>query len=208
MKIFFDTEFTGLYKNNSLISIGLVAENGEKFYAEFNDYNTLLCSPWVRDNIIDKLTTTSLDNGEEPKFIQDYHIGDRYSIGNALIVWLSQFDYVELVSDCCHYDMVLFCDLFGGGMTIPKNVAPVCYDINQDIAKYFNISQQEAFEMSREDILKQLRFKVTRTKPYSLSVDWGSGSEDNKHNSLYDACVTKDIYTLMDMLNTTEIGED
>ena len=37
MKIFFDTEFTGLHKNTTLISIGLVAENGKKFYAEFND---------------------------------------------------------------------------------------------------------------------------------------------------------------------------
>ena len=28
MKIFFDTEFTGLHKNTTLISIGLVDENG------------------------------------------------------------------------------------------------------------------------------------------------------------------------------------
>ena len=28
MKIFFDTEFTGLHKNTELISIGLIAENG------------------------------------------------------------------------------------------------------------------------------------------------------------------------------------
>lgn len=33
IKIFLDTEFTGLTQNTSLISIGLVAETGEEFYA-------------------------------------------------------------------------------------------------------------------------------------------------------------------------------
>lgn len=37
MIIFFDTEFTGLHKDTTLISIGLVSETGEKFYAEFDD---------------------------------------------------------------------------------------------------------------------------------------------------------------------------
>ena len=32
MKIFFDTEFTGLHKNTTLISIGLVSETGDEFY--------------------------------------------------------------------------------------------------------------------------------------------------------------------------------
>jgi len=35
-RIFFDTEFTGLHKDTTLISIGLIAEDGRTFYAEFN----------------------------------------------------------------------------------------------------------------------------------------------------------------------------
>jgi DNA polymerase III epsilon subunit-like protein len=38
MKIFFDTEFTGLHKDTTLISIGLVSEDNRKFYAELIDY--------------------------------------------------------------------------------------------------------------------------------------------------------------------------
>ena len=38
-KVFFDMEFTGLHKNTTLISIGLVSECGKKYYAEFNDYD-------------------------------------------------------------------------------------------------------------------------------------------------------------------------
>lgn len=39
MNIFFDTEFTGLHKNTTLISIGCVDENGRTFYAELTDYD-------------------------------------------------------------------------------------------------------------------------------------------------------------------------
>jgi len=39
MKIFFDTEFTGLHQNTTLISIGLVTEQEHSFYAEFDDYD-------------------------------------------------------------------------------------------------------------------------------------------------------------------------
>ena len=38
-KIFFDTEFTGLHQNTTLISIGLVSECGKSFYAELVDSN-------------------------------------------------------------------------------------------------------------------------------------------------------------------------
>ena len=37
MKIFFDTEFTGLVQNTKLISIGMVDENGRAFYAEMDN---------------------------------------------------------------------------------------------------------------------------------------------------------------------------
>ena len=40
-KIFLDTEFTGLHKNTTLISLGLVSECGKTFYAEFTDYDQL-----------------------------------------------------------------------------------------------------------------------------------------------------------------------
>ena len=33
MEIFFDTEFTGLFKDTELISIGLVTSKNNKFYA-------------------------------------------------------------------------------------------------------------------------------------------------------------------------------
>ena len=37
-KIFFDLEFTGLHKLTTAISVGLVCEDGKKFYAECTDF--------------------------------------------------------------------------------------------------------------------------------------------------------------------------
>jgi hypothetical protein len=76
---------------------------------------------------------------------------------------------------------VLFIDLFGGAFDLPKNISPYCHDINQDIAKMFGISDKEAFDKSREDIVQLL----------------GTPIEGDKHNSLYDAKVIKSIYEIL-----------
>ena len=55
MNIYFDTEFTGLHKDTTLISIGLVTENGDTFYAEFDDYDKTQCNDWIQENVINNL---------------------------------------------------------------------------------------------------------------------------------------------------------
>jgi hypothetical protein len=108
--------------------------------------------------------------------------GNKKNVMYALKDWLQQFDEVQFVSDVCHYDMVLLIDLFGSAFDLPKHVSAVCYDINQDIARVYGISQKEAFDKSREEMFKDKYFK---------DVELPSGQ---KHNSLYDAEVIKCIY--------------
>ena len=55
MKIFFDTEFTGLHKGTTLISIGLIDEKGRTFYAEFSDYDDAQINSWIKENVISNL---------------------------------------------------------------------------------------------------------------------------------------------------------
>ena len=52
MKLFFDTEFTGLHKDTTLVIIGIVAENGQRFYAEFSDYDESQCDDWIKENVL------------------------------------------------------------------------------------------------------------------------------------------------------------
>ena len=60
-KIFFDTEFTGLHQNTTLISIGLVSECGKTFYAEFTDYDQKQVDEWIKNNVIANLTLQNYD---------------------------------------------------------------------------------------------------------------------------------------------------
>lgn len=54
MRIFFDTEFEGLYANAGLISIGFVTEDGtESFYAELTDtYEPNRCSNFCKTAVL------------------------------------------------------------------------------------------------------------------------------------------------------------
>lgn len=182
MKIFFDTEFTGLHKDTTLISIGMVAENGKKFYAESTDYCSVQCNDWIQDNV---LSHTILQGNEEmaKELGEDANttvvIGCSENIRHEVSEWMSQFEYVEFVSDVCHYDFVLLIDIFGIAFDLPKQVCPACYDINQDIARHYGISASESFDKSREDIVAEL---------------CGKPIVGTKHNALYDAEVIKAIY--------------
>ncbi len=60
-KIFFDTEFTGLHKNTTLISIGCVADSGETFYAELTDYDKSQLNDWIKENVISGLSLQTMD---------------------------------------------------------------------------------------------------------------------------------------------------
>ena len=57
MRIFFDTEFTGLTADAKLISIGLIDESGEnEFYSELADtYDILDCSVFCRREVLPNL---------------------------------------------------------------------------------------------------------------------------------------------------------
>ena len=177
MKIFFDTEFTGLHKNTTLVSLGCVAEDGRTFYAEFTDYDKSQCDGWIKKNVLEFLCLNGLGGNEDLKGTKVR--GSAEMVKNYLKEWLSGFDSVQFVSDVSHYDFVLLIDLFGTAFDLPENVCAACHDINQDIAQHYGISERGAFDKSREEIVAEL---------CSLPI------EGVKHNALYDAEVIKAIY--------------
>ncbi len=122
MRIFLDTEFTGLHAKTTLISIGLVAEDGSKFYAELTDYDESQLDDWLRDNVIANL--------DRPKTYDGTYIKDNTeNIQKCLSKWFSFFDEVEIWSDCLAYDWVLFNNIWGHAFNIPKNIYYIPFDI-------------------------------------------------------------------------------
>lgn len=176
-KIFLDTEFTGLHKKTTLISIGLVSECGKTFYAELDDFDRKQVNMWIKRNVIKKLKF------EYGHFLKTTFSDEPYSIeicsnckvvAAHLVEWLKQFEKVEIWSDFLAYDWVLFIDLFGDAFSVPSNV----YYIPFDICTLFKVKGIDP-DISREEF---------------------SGLEDcglEKHNALYDAKVIKKCYEVL-----------
>lgn len=187
MLVFFDTEFTGLQQDTTLLSIGLVSEDGKQFYAEFTDYDKTQIDDWLEQNVIKKLIRKRAPEFDfyTPEW---YHLGTTLEIRDKLKEWFAQFDSVELVSDVCHYDMVLLIDLFGTAWDLPKHICPACHDINQDIAWFYGIGLNQAFDVSRVKMLSDNHLVV----------------HADEHNALSDAHNIKSLYLLMNGGNENE----
>jgi hypothetical protein len=170
MRVFFDTEFTGLYQITSLISIGCVAEDGRSFYAELTDYDKDHVDHWIRENVLAHLQfgrSRQFDVGPGWQALS----GDRDIVGMCLGLWLASLgEQLEMWSDCLAYDWVLFCQLFGGARYIPKHV----YHIPFDICTLFKLKGIDP-DVNREEF-----------------AEMTEGAQ--KHNALWDAKVIKACY--------------
>lgn len=179
MKVFFDTEFTGLHKNTTLISIGMVTEDGWKLYAESTEYDRAQVDDWIQSNVIDNLhpyfkkmhdNSIRLISAEKTKYIK----GTPEFIGQEIDFWHQYIcpnynnETFEMWSDCLAYDWVLFNDLFGHAFNIPKNV----YYIPFDICTLMKIKGVDP-DINREEF---------------------AGIPGKKHNALHDALVIKACY--------------
>lgn len=178
-KIFFDTEFTGLHQNTTLISLGMVSDNGQSFYAELTDYNKAQVNDWLQENVINNLTLQH----EERKGVEyfgigneDSVIGDTATVKKWLETWLRQFEDVEIWSDCLSYDWVLFCQIFGHAFNIPKNI----YYIPFDICTLMKVKGIDP-DINREEFA-------------------GLTGDQNKHNALHDAKVIQMCYNKLAQL--------
>jgi hypothetical protein len=135
MRLYFDFEFTGLHQHTTPISLGIVDENNHAFYAEFDDYDKSQVDEWLEQNVLAHL---SLANGSRdwrsPKDVSLLRglRSTRENVAQKLRTWLDGYDPVdtlEMWSDCLAYDWVLFCELFGGAMNLPKQVYYIPFDL-------------------------------------------------------------------------------
>ncbi len=177
IKIFMDTEFTGLHQNTTLISLGMVAENDRTFYGELNDYDESQVDDWIQKNVIANLY---LPHGQGSDLtVGDYYVsrvGNSSEIANEVAVWLQSFgEQIEIWSDGLAYDWMLFNQLFGGALNIPSFI----YYIPFDICTLMKMNGVDP-DINREEFASE-----------AVSIIEG---EHLKHNALWDAKVIKACY--------------
>ena len=184
MKIFLDSEFTGLHQNTTLISLALIDENDRYFYAEFIDYDRNQVDGWLKENVLYNLILPYLSNFHDTNeikpslepyiYICDENMSVEISsttdiIKTELEKWLSIYNNIEIWSDCLSYDWMLFNQLWGHAFNLPKNI----YYIPFDLSTYFKVKGIDP-DINREQFAKL--------------------QSDKKHNALWDAKVIKACY--------------
>ena len=118
MKFFLDTEFAEQGPNFpiEIISIGIVAEDGREFYAINAEFNPDHANDWVAKNVLPHLGNgLMLRRGE-------MHLYLRQFIGDAKPEFWGYY---------ADYDWVVFCQIFGAMIDLPKGWPMYCRDLKQ-----------------------------------------------------------------------------
>ena len=115
MKYYIDTEFAERPCTIDLISLALCAEDGRDFYWESNEFDREACNPWVKANVLPKLTGPAAPRKAIAQYVKAF-------IGS---------DTPEFWGYFADYDWVAFCWLFGSMVDLPKGWPMFCRDLKQ-----------------------------------------------------------------------------
>ncbi len=132
MNLYFDSEFTGLHQSSTLISLAFTADDYREFYAEFNDFNLEQCNAWISENVLKHtrwINDREANTGSWQQDFQTFCYGDSALVRASLRQWLDPYDTIEIWADCLAYDWVLFCELFGGALQIPRQIFYMPFDL-------------------------------------------------------------------------------
>jgi hypothetical protein len=127
VKYWLDTEFIEDGKTIDLISIGIVSEDGQEYYAISTEFDESKASDWVKENVISQLEPHNQGGTTFWK--------PRLHIKEDIIRFVSTsrpiFEKPEFWAYYAAYDWVIFRQLFGTMMELPEIFPTYCRDIKQ-----------------------------------------------------------------------------
>jgi oligoribonuclease (3'-5' exoribonuclease) len=183
--IYMDLEFTGLQQQTVLISLGLVADTGETFYAENLGFScpehfaSFDDARFFEENIKPSLMFYGTKATTVEREGRSYRVaGQPYLIRSSLEEWFQKLsgtavppdDSFQIVGDVCTYDWVVFCNLWKHALSVPSYI----YYIPFDIATMMPMCGYHS-DTSRESLIEET-------------------VNGSKHNALYDAQVIRLIH--------------
>jgi hypothetical protein len=178
-KLFFDLEFSGLHKLTTAISIGIVAEDGRKYYAEFTDFDKYQIDDFLRKTVLPKriLGEYNFETDYDPKAETVLVKGDIDVVYSTLLEWLKPYEEngVEMWGDLLSYDWVLFINIFGNGLALPKFIDYIPMDLCTALP----------LMGEKKDVDRDI---------FAYGEEVAKSKKANKHNSLYDAETQLEVY--------------
>ena len=125
MRYFIDTEFSerGPAHPILLISLALVAEDGREFYAIHSEVSADDCNEWVQANVLPHL---DLGDGWDRRCALDEMAEQIKQFCDP-----DKYGKPEFQGYYADYDWVVFCQIFGAMVDLPKGWPRYCNDIKQ-----------------------------------------------------------------------------
>lgn len=155
MKYFIDTEFIEDGRTIELLSIAIVGEDGRELYAEVDpsDVDHDKADEWVKTNVIANLWHKQPDLPKHNQFIRDGGIGGLL-YRKDLVPTVRRFcgDNPEFWAYYADYDWVVFCQLFGRMLDLPKGWPLYCRDLKQlMVDRGLDLKQSDSIHNALED---------------------------------------------------------
>lgn len=125
MRFFVDTEFINRDQRIYPMSIGIVAENGDEFYAVFADIPFHLADQFVRKQVIPYLEGPGLDRKEIAEQVYNF-VRSHCEVSEG-----DQVAAPEFWGDYCAYDFVILSQIFGTFDTWPSGWPFFMWDLQQ-----------------------------------------------------------------------------
>lgn len=124
---FLDSEFNEDGVTIDLISIALVADDGREYYAVSSEFDAEYCNDWVKANVLPRLGASERKSRAQiAKEIVALVLGSDTPLAGQ--ERLSKPSFWGYFAD---YDWVLFCQLFGKMIDLPKGMPMYCNDVKQ-----------------------------------------------------------------------------
>lgn len=126
-KWFLDTEFHEDGRVLSLISIAFVSAQTEYYAVALDGWRPAACNEWVQQNVLPQLPPrTDLAWKTRAQIARD--ITELVKVSEMMYQ-----DSVEIWGYFSDYDWVVFCQLFGTMMDLPKGFPMYCLDLKQEM---------------------------------------------------------------------------
>lgn len=202
LQVYYDAEFTGLQRDTTPISIGIVTDTCSSFYAEFTDYDQSQVTEWLQENVINNLRLTDKPDGYmnrqplmpnlsySPKYRMEVK-GNKEFIKSELLGWLANESHnfegkqIQFFTDCYAYDWVILNDLIGlngSALEIPTYIDYIPIDLSTAL-----FMRGIDPDISREEFIGHYDLEtIKKSSPFNV---WGT--ENIKHNCLWDAHVCR-----------------
>lgn len=145
MKYFIDAEFQerGYGKGITLISVGVIAEDGRALYRENADIDFTSLTPWVQANVCPHLKIGQ--PGWEHRALRDPEIAELSEIASDIKGFIADDPAPEFWGYYCAYDYVILSQLMGGMAGWPQGWPYMMHDLRQwlDYEALHHVSQPD-----------------------------------------------------------------